>query len=74
MPGLVVDVPAAVGARVARGATLVVLEAMKMEYRLVAPGDAVVTRIGCAKGDTVQRGQTLIELGPWAGEGDPHRA
>jgi acetyl-CoA carboxylase biotin carboxylase subunit len=64
MPGLVVDVPAAAGARVRRGATLVVLEAMKMEYRLVAPAEGVITRIGCAKGDTVQRGQILIELGP----------
>ncbi len=64
MPGLVVDVPARLGARVARGATLVVLEAMKMEYRLVAPADGHITHIGCAKGDTVQRGQILIELGP----------
>ncbi|MBK8836354.1 MAG: acetyl-CoA carboxylase biotin carboxylase subunit [Anaerolineae bacterium] len=63
MPGLVVDVPATLGARVARGATLVVLEAMKMEYRLVAPADGIVNRIGCAKGETVQRGQILIELG-----------
>ncbi len=64
MPGLVVDVPVTMGARVPRGATLVVLEAMKMEYRLVAPADGIITRIGCAKGDTVQRGQILIELGP----------
>ena len=65
MPGLVVDVPFAVGARVLRGATLVVLEAMKMEYRLTAPSEGTLIRIGCAKGDTVQRGQILIELGPW---------
>lgn len=63
MPGLVVDVPVAVGARVSRGATLVVLEAMKMEYRLTAPSEGTLIRIGCAKGDTVQRGQILIELG-----------
>ena len=36
---------------------------MKMEYRLVAPADGIVNRIGCAKGETVQRGQILIELG-----------
>ncbi|MCL6512596.1 MAG: acetyl-CoA carboxylase biotin carboxylase subunit [Anaerolineae bacterium] len=62
MPGLIVDVLVKEGDEVARGATLAVLEAMKMETRLTAPAAGSVQRVNCVKGQTVERGQVLVEL------------
>jgi biotin carboxyl carrier protein len=39
-----------------------VLEAMKMETRLTAPAAGSVQRVNCVKGQTVERGQVLVEL------------
>jgi biotin carboxyl carrier protein len=63
MPGQVLDVLVAEGDAVERGQTLVILEAMKMEIRVTAPGDGVVKRLLAAKGDVVERGQVLLEIG-----------
>jgi 3-methylcrotonyl-CoA carboxylase alpha subunit len=60
IPGLVTEVMTAVGDRVTRGQVLVVLEAMKMVFRLSAPGDTVVASVSCAAGDMVQEGQMLV--------------
>ncbi len=62
MPGQIVDVLVEEGDRVARGATLVVLEAMKMETRMTAPAASRVRRVCCTKGQAVERGQILVEL------------
>lgn len=62
MPATVVRVVAPAGTRVARGATVLLLEAMKMELPLRAPHDAVVTAVHCAEGDLVQPNVTLVEL------------
>ena len=62
MPGKVVTVQVAPGARVARGAPLLVLEAMKMEHTIVAPGDGQVTEIHYAAGDLVEEGVELLTL------------
>ncbi|MEL7126411.1 MAG: biotin carboxylase N-terminal domain-containing protein [Pseudomonadota bacterium] len=62
MPGLVRDVFAAQGARVARGDRLVLLEAMKMEHGLTAPRDGVVAEVLAAAGDQVTAGAPLIRL------------
>lgn len=62
MPATVSQVPVAVGQRVSRGETLVLLEAMKMEIPLRAPRDARIAAIRCAEGDTVEPGVTLIDL------------
>ena len=50
------------GDRVARGDTLIVLEAMKMELPLKAPVDGVIAAIACQVGDLVQPGIPLVEL------------
>jgi len=60
MPGRVVAVLVNSGARVARGAPLVVLEAMKMEHTITAPADGVVRTVYCATGDQVAEGTQLI--------------
>ena len=43
MTGKVVRVTAAPGARVTEGDLLLTIEAMKMEHRVVAPSDGIVT-------------------------------
>ncbi len=63
MPGQVVDVVVGVGDAVQASQTLLILEAMKMEIRINAPHDGVITRVAVARGDVVERGQPLIELG-----------
>ena len=62
MPGLVVRVEAKPGDRVAAGAGLVVLEAMKMENELKAPGPAQVKSVRVAAGEAVEKGQVLVEF------------
>jgi biotin carboxyl carrier protein len=62
MPGKIVKIHAKVGDRVLAGGALVTLEAMKMEYALKAQAEGVVRELGCAPGDQVALGQTLVIL------------
>jgi biotin carboxyl carrier protein len=62
MPGLVVAVPVEVGQAVAKGTTLVVLSAMKMQNELTAPADGTVKEILASAGQTVDQGQALVRL------------
>ncbi len=62
MPGSVLEVPVSEGDEVARGDTLVLLEAMKMELRISAPYAGQVSRVHCEVGQVVERGQVLVEL------------
>jgi acetyl/propionyl-CoA carboxylase alpha subunit len=64
MTGRVVKVAATIGATVQRGESLVVLEAMKMEYRIAAPRDGVVESVACREGDRVDLGSVLVTLAP----------
>ncbi|WJL95490.1 biotin carboxylase N-terminal domain-containing protein [Microbacterium sp. ET2] len=61
MPGAVVAVHVADGARVAAGDRLVSIEAMKMEHIVIAPHDGAV-RIHVAIGDQVNRDQIVAEV------------
>ncbi len=62
MPGLVKVMEVAVGQGVAKGDTLAVLEAMKMEHKLIAPFDTTVAEVMAGAGDQVQDGALLIRL------------
>lgn len=62
MTGKVVKVNATHGSRVREGDVLVILEAMKMEYRLAAPHDGIVEAVHCAEGQLVDLGKTLVTL------------
>jgi biotin carboxyl carrier protein len=64
MPATVIEIKVAAGDSVKRGDILIVLEAMKMELPVRAPGDGVVKAIHCRPGDLVQPETSLIELGP----------
>ena len=62
MPGQIMAVLVNAGDEVERGQTLVLMEAMKMELRVVAPHDGIVTNVLVSEGEAVERGQTLVEL------------
>ncbi|MFN8460178.1 MAG: acetyl-CoA carboxylase biotin carboxyl carrier protein subunit [Anaerolineales bacterium] len=62
MPGLVRSVNVAEGESVAKGQTLLVLEAMKMEIRIHAPVDGMVKKLLVKQGQTVEREQVLITV------------
>ena len=62
MPGTVLHVRVSVGDEVEAGQVLVVLEAMKMENTVPAPGAGIVARILVKPGQLVQRTETLVEL------------
>lgn len=63
MPAQVTAVLVTPGDLVEAGATLVVLEAMKMELPLKAPAAGRVEAVHCAPGQRVAPGRTLIDLG-----------
>ena len=62
MPATVVRVLVEPGTRVSRGASLIVLEAMKMELPIRAPRDGVVRAVHCKPGELVQPGVNLLDL------------
>jgi 3-methylcrotonyl-CoA carboxylase alpha subunit len=62
MSGTVVAVLVDAGAKVERGAPLVILEAMKMEHTIVAPAAGVVAAVHYRPGDRVAEGTDLVDL------------
>lgn len=62
MPGLLVKLPFAVGDKVTFGATLAIVEAMKMQNELQAPCDGVVKKINFKEGDQVDALKVIVEL------------
>jgi len=62
MPGTVLRVDVHQGEHVSEGQALVLLEAMKMELAVTAPGAGVVSAVLVAAGELVSRGQALVEL------------
>ena len=63
-PALVVAAPVAVGAEVAAGAPVLVLESMKMETVLAAPFPARVKELLVGVGGQVETGAALVRLEP----------
>jgi 3-methylcrotonyl-CoA carboxylase alpha subunit len=62
MSGSIVAVLVKAGDIVARGAPLVILEAMKMEHTIAAPAAGTVTAIHFRQGDQVREGVALIDV------------
>ncbi len=62
MPATVVAVNVGPGDTVTHGDVLIVLEAMKMELPVRAPGDGRVAAVHCRPGDLVQPDVSLIEF------------
>jgi 3-methylcrotonyl-CoA carboxylase alpha subunit len=62
MPGKVIALLVKPGAKVEKGAPLLILEAMKMEHTISAPADGVVKAIHFAAGEQVPEGAELLTL------------
>lgn len=62
MPGKVTQVLCKVGDHVKKGQTLLVMEAMKMEYNLKASGDGEIELVDAKSGDQVALGKLLIKI------------
>ena len=63
LTGKVIAINTAADESVQPGDALVVLEAMKMEYKLTASAEGQVKAVNCSEGELVQQGQLLVELG-----------
>lgn len=62
IPGLIVTVSASVGAKVAKGDRLFMMEAMKMQTSIYAAEDGVVDEIHAAIGDTVESKDLIVKM------------
>jgi biotin carboxyl carrier protein len=62
LPGVIIDVKVNVGDIVAKGQTVAILEAMKMENNINSDRDGKVASIVVSKGETVADGAVLITL------------
>jgi len=71
MPGTVVRVAVSVGDTVAAGATVLAIEAMKMDHTIAAPADGYVDEVHVEVGSQVDTGQVLAVLSDVAVEGGP---
>ncbi len=60
LPGKIIQVMVAPGEAVAKGEALMILEAMKMEHTILAPGDGVVERVNVEAGQQVEEGIELL--------------
>ena len=68
MNGTIVAVQVDAGASVKKDDTLIIMEAMKMEYAISAPSDGTVTAIYYQPGDLVSDGAQLVEFEPAEGD------
>lgn len=68
MPGIIVRAPVPAGSAVNKGATVVILESMKMENELKTPRAGVVKRVLVEGGVSVEKGQPLVIVGDPEGE------
>ncbi len=62
MPGLVLDIMVEAGQNVRKGDAVLILEAMKMENVLKAPGDGVVQSVEVSKGQAVEKNALLVRM------------
>jgi 3-methylcrotonyl-CoA carboxylase alpha subunit len=62
MPGRVISQLVTAGSSVAKGAPLLILEAMKMEHTICAPANGIVRGYRAAVGEQVREGWDLVEF------------
>jgi 3-methylcrotonyl-CoA carboxylase alpha subunit len=62
MSGTIIAVNVKAGDHVAKGSALLILEAMKMEHTIAAPGDGVVEHVYFRAGEQVKEGAELVAL------------
>lgn len=62
MPGKILRLAVKAGEAVEKDQVMVVMEAMKMEYSLVAPKAGRVEIVNCSEGQQVELGRILVRL------------
>ncbi len=62
MPGMILKFLVEVGQTIAKGDSLLILEAMKMENVIKSPGAGVIKHIAVKQGNSVEKNQIMIEL------------
>jgi propionyl-CoA carboxylase alpha chain/3-methylcrotonyl-CoA carboxylase alpha subunit len=62
MSGTIAALPVRVGDRVSQGATLAIVEAMKMEHGVLSARDGTVRAIAFGVGDTVKAGELIVDI------------
>ena len=62
MPGKVVEIKIKKGSNIKKGDTLVILEAMKMEHKVLAPDNGKIKEVLIKENDQVENGETLVVL------------
>ena len=62
MPGNILKVNVKTGDKVAKGAVVAVLEAMKMENEIFAPEDGTIASVEVAQGTSVTADQVIITM------------
>ena len=62
MPGMVLNILVKPGDVVKKNDPILILEAMKMENMIKAPGDATVSAVHAEKGKAVEKGQLLVSF------------
>ncbi len=62
MPGKILQVLVKEGQKVEAGQALMILEAMKMEHRIMASEEGIINSIFFSEGDQVQQGIPLLEM------------
>ncbi len=62
MPGTIIDLKVNAGDSIKSGDILLILEAMKMENEILAPGDGTVATVNVSKGASVNSGDLLVSI------------
>ena len=62
MPGKILEVHVSEGQNVNSGDLLMVMEAMKMEHKIIAAADGLVEKIHFTEGDQVPQGAELLSI------------
>jgi 3-methylcrotonyl-CoA carboxylase alpha subunit len=62
MPGKILDVLVSEGQSVSSGDALMIMEAMKMEHKIVSGQDGVIESIYFDTGDQVEQGAVLLSI------------
>lgn len=62
MPGKVIKINVTEGTAVKKGDVILIIEAMKMENRIIAPKDCIIHKISVKAGDMVESSSTVILL------------
>ncbi len=62
IPGSIVKINVKKGQKIRAGSKLLILEAMKMKNRIIAPVNGIIKKILVKEGENVSKNQLLIEL------------